>query len=37
MADKQSPNVVCFIMDQLRQDHLGCMDNEIVQTPILIR
>lgn len=33
MADSKKPNVLCFIMDQLRHDHLGCMGNEIVQTP----
>ena len=27
------PNVLCFITDQQRADHLGCMGNPIVRTP----
>ncbi len=27
------PNVICFVMDQLRYDYLGCMGNSEVRTP----
>jgi len=33
MTDKKRPNILCFILDQLRSDHLGCAGNEIVKTP----
>lgn len=28
-----SPNIVLFIADQLRADHLGCYGNDVVRTP----
>lgn len=30
---KQRPNILCFITDQHRYDHLGCYGNSIVKTP----
>ncbi|MCS7367934.1 MAG: sulfatase-like hydrolase/transferase [archaeon YNP-WB-062] len=30
---KNRPNILCFITDQQRADHLGCMGNSIVRTP----
>jgi arylsulfatase A-like enzyme len=29
----QRPNVLCFITDQQRADHLGCTGNPLIQTP----
>lgn len=31
------PNLLCLVMDQLRWDHLGCYDNQVVRTPNLDR
>ncbi len=31
------PNVLCFVMDQLRWDHLGCYGNAGIRTPNLDR
>lgn len=36
MTQKQ-PNVLCFIADQHRHDHLGCAGNPVIQTPNLDR
>lgn len=33
MADSDQPNVLCFVVDQMRYDHLGCTGNEVVETP----
>ena len=33
MADR--PNVLFFITDQLRADHLGCYGNRIIRTPAI--
>src|SRR6266550_1910418 len=33
MADR--PNVLFFITDQLRSDHLGCYGNRIIRTPAI--
>lgn len=33
MSSGDQPNVICFVADQLRQDHLGCYGNETVKTP----
>jgi arylsulfatase A-like enzyme len=33
MGTTQSPNVLCFICDQLRYDHLGCTGNDTIDTP----
>ena len=33
MDANSKPNVLCFILDQLRHDHLGCAGNKQVQTP----
>lgn len=33
MVSNSKPNVVCFIADQLRYDHLGCNGNDVVETP----
>lgn len=33
MTDDQRPNVLVFIADQLRQDHLGCYGNDTIETP----
>lgn len=33
MESSGSPNVVCFVADQLRYDHLGCNGNDVVETP----
>jgi arylsulfatase len=30
-----APNVLCFVLDQLRYDHLGCTGNETVETPTI--
>ena len=32
-ADTQRPNVLCFITDQQRQDHMGCAGNPLIRTP----
>lgn len=39
MADKtgQAPNIVLFLVDQLRQDALGCYGSQICRTPNLDR
>lgn len=29
----ERPNVLCFVTDQLRYDHLGCTGNDVVRTP----
>lgn len=34
---KGRPNILCFITDQQRWDHLGCMGNPIVRTPNIDR
>ncbi len=31
------PNILCFVMDQLRWDHLGCYGNPRIKTPNLDR
>jgi len=31
--NNKHPNILCFIMDQLRYDYLGCMGNSQVKTP----
>lgn len=31
------PNILCFVMDQLRADHLGCYGNPDVKTPNIDR
>ena len=36
-ADRQHPNVLCFITDQHRADHIGCAGNPLIQTPNLDR
>jgi len=33
----QHPNVICFITDQQRHDHLGCAGNRVIQTPNIDR
>jgi arylsulfatase A-like enzyme len=33
MGTTANPNVLCFICDQLRYDHLGCTGNDTVDTP----
>jgi len=33
MASQSNPNVVCFVADQLRYDHLECNGNDVVDTP----
>ncbi len=33
----KQPNVIIFCADQLRADHIACMDNSIVQTPNIDR
>lgn len=33
MATTDTPNVLCFICDQLRYDHLGCTGNDTIETP----
>ena len=33
----QRPNVLCFVTDQQRHDHLGCAGNPILQTPNIDR
>lgn len=33
MATATKPNVVCFVCDQLRYDHLGCNGNDVIETP----
>jgi arylsulfatase A-like enzyme len=33
----QHPNVLCFVTDQQRRDHLGCAGNPILQTPNIDR
>ncbi len=35
MADR--PNFLCFVVDQMRWDHLGCAGNPVIQTPNLDR
>lgn len=37
MATTTKPNVLCFVCDQLRYDHLGCTGNEIIETPNIDR
>lgn len=32
-----SPNILCFVLDQLRADHLGCYGNPDVKTPNIDR
>ena len=27
------PNVLCFVCDQLRYDHLGCTSSDVIETP----
>ena len=29
----ESPNVLCFVCDQLRYDHLGCTSSDAIETP----
>jgi arylsulfatase A-like enzyme len=31
------PNVLCFVVDQMRYDHMGCTGNEMIETPHLDR
>lgn len=31
--DTTPPNIVCFVMDQLRYDHLGYSGNAVIETP----
>jgi arylsulfatase len=33
MVSQEQPNVLCFVLDQLRYDHLGCTGNETIETP----
>ena len=33
MGTSDKPNVLCFVCDQLRYDHLGCTGNDTVETP----
>jgi arylsulfatase A-like enzyme len=33
MSTTDRPNVLCFICDQLRYDHLGCTGNDTIETP----
>lgn len=33
MSSTNKPNVLCFICDQLRYDHLGCTGNSTIETP----
>jgi arylsulfatase len=33
MNTSDKPNVLCFVCDQLRYDHLGCTGNDTVETP----
>ena len=33
----ERPNVLCFVTDQQRHDHLGCAGNPIIQTPNIDR
>lgn len=35
--NKQRPNVLCFITDQQRHDHLSCAGNPLIQTPNIDR
>jgi arylsulfatase len=37
MSDSSRPNILVMISDQQRGDHLGCMGNDILQTPNLDR
>jgi arylsulfatase A-like enzyme len=36
MANRR-PNILCFITDQQRADHLGCAGNPVLHTPVLDR
>ena len=36
-ADTQRPNVLCFITDQQREDHMGCAGNPLIRTPNMDR
>lgn len=31
------PNFICFVTDQMRQDHMGCAGNKIIKTPNIDR
>lgn len=33
MGTTENPNILCFVCDQLRYDHLGCTTNDTVETP----
>lgn len=33
MQSRSKPNVLCFVTDQLRHDHLGCTGNDTIETP----
>lgn len=35
MESSKSPNIILFMADQLRADHLGCYGNPIVRTPVI--